>query len=217
MIDFTLARKHMVDGQIRPSDITLYPVIKALLDTPREAFVPRDKKAIAYADQNIDLGNNRTLLAPRTIGRMLEGANIQPTDMVLCIGANLGYVPAVISRLSQVVICVESDESFASVAEQTLSEQGQDNCVVHVGDLAMGEGDHAPYDVVLINGAIEILPDILMSQVKDHGKIIAIRKHDGRSQISVGIKSGDRIAWDDQHNAFAPVLPGFEVVPTFVF
>lgn len=216
MVDYLAARKAMVDGQIRPSDVTLYPIIKALLTVPREVYVPREQRTVAYMDQDIDLGNGRSILAPRTFARMLDVINIQPDELVLAVGSELGYSTAVIAELSEVVIGVE-DVTMAEQASTRLSEEGVDNAVIHTGPLAAGAAEHGPYDSMVILGGIEFIPDSLLEQLKPGGKVVAIRVSDERQQISIGIKTSVRMNWNAVYNASAPLLAGFETAKEFTF
>ncbi len=215
MIDFQAARTAMVDGQIRPSDVTLYPIIAAMLDVPREVFVPADKRAVAYVGEHIDLGQGRVILAPRVLAKMLEELDIRPDELVLNIGAGLGYSTAVISRMAEAVIAVEEVESLAGEAEVLLSEQSADNAVLHRGPLAEGAPEHGPYDVVVIEGGVETVPDSLVAQVKTGGRIAALFIDGQNGVCRIGVKTDTGVSWDAVFNATAPVLPGFEVAKAF--
>ena len=167
MVDFSQARTMMVDTQVRPNDVTKYPVIEAMLTVPREAFVPDARQAVAYVGENVPLAQDRWLLEPRSFGKMLDGLNIQPTELVLIVGAGLGYDAAVVARLAQAVVALESHPEMAAQAEATLAEQGVDNVAVVTGELAAGYPAQAPYDVILIAGGIEELPQALADQLAE--------------------------------------------------
>lgn len=217
MIDYKAARIAMVDGQIRPSDVTLYPILEAMLSVPREAYVPSDKRSVAYVGEHVDLDGGRVVLAPRVFAKMLEVVAIQPDELVLDIGTGLGYSAAVIARMAEAVIAVEEDESLASIAESTLSEQSADNAVVHTGALIDGAAAHGPYDVIVAEGALETVPAALTDQLKTGGRIAIIKMDGASGQCLLGIKTANGINWRPSFDATAPVLPGFAAEKTFAF
>lgn len=217
MVDFSHARTMMVDTQVRPNDVTKYPVIAAMLDVPREAFVPEARQAVAYMGENMRLSDERWMLEPRNIAKLLDALNIQPDDLVLNIAAGLGYDAAVIARLAEAVVALESDETLAGRAEATLLEQGVDNVAVVTGALDQGFAKQAPYDVILISGAIEALPQAIVDQLKEGGRIGAIFGEGRLGVARIGYKIDGRINWRFSFNGSAPVLPGFSKVETFQF
>lgn len=217
MVDFSHARTMMVDTQVRPNDVTKYPVIAAMLDVPREAFVPEARQAVAYMGENMRLSDERWMLEPRNIAKLLDALNIQPDDLVLNIAAGLGYDAAVIARLAEAVVALESDETLAERAEATLLEQGVDNVAVVTGALDQGFAKQAPYDVILISGAIEALPQAIADQLKEGGRIGAIFGEGRLGVARIGYKIDGRINWRFSFNGSAPVLSGFSQVETFQF
>ena len=217
MVDFSQARTMMVDTQVRPNDVTKYPVIEAMLTVPREAFVPDARQAVAYVGENVPLAQDRWLLEPRSFGKMLDGLNIQPTELVLIVGAGLGYDAAVVARLAQAVVALESHPEMAAQAEATLAEQGVDNVAVVTGELAAGYPGQAPYDVILIAGGIEELPQALADQLAEGGRIGAIFAEGNLGVARIGHKIDGEINWRFAFNASAPVLPGFNRRKGFVF
>ncbi|MBD3677563.1 MAG: protein-L-isoaspartate O-methyltransferase [Rhodobacteraceae bacterium] len=209
MTDYAARRTMMVDTQVRPSDVTKFPIIKAMLSIPREGFVPGDKREAAYAGENVDLGNGRVLLEPRTIAKMLDALDIQPDELVLDIGAGLGYVAAVTAKMAEAVVAIEEDEAMATEAEQALADAGADNVAVVAGPLAEGDSRHGPYDVILVEGAVEEIPAIVLDQLKEGGRIAALFADGAVGACRVGYKLDGRISWRFAFNAGAPVLPGF--------
>lgn len=217
MSKYKEARVAMVDCQVRPSDVTRYPVIEAMLNIPREEFVPSDMKAIAYAGQHIALPSGRVVMEPRTLGKMLDAAAVRNEDLVLVVGAGLGYEAAVLGRMAEAVIALEADENLAAEATRILSEQDAVNVVVETGDLAAGVAAHGPYDLIFVNGGVETVPDGLTGQLKAGGQIVAIVAQNGASQCQVGTATDRGVTWRRAFDATAPLLPGFEREKVFEF
>ncbi|MBL4872389.1 MAG: protein-L-isoaspartate O-methyltransferase [Rhodobacteraceae bacterium] len=217
MIDYQAARIAMVDGQVRPSDVTQYTIIDAMLSVPREVYVPDEMRPLAYVAQHINLDDGGVVLAPRTLAKMLESLDIKPDELVLDIGVGLGYSAAVIARLAEAVIAVEENTAQAAIAEVTLSEQSADNAVVHVGPLVDGAAEHGPYDAIVVEGGVQVLPDSLTSQLKVGGRIAAIFVDGPNGQCRIGVRTSAGISWDAVFDATAPVLPGFAAEKTFSF
>ncbi len=209
MTDFAQRRQLMVDTQIRPSDVTRFPVIAAMLDVPREIFVPASQREAAYADTDLDLGGGRVLLAPRTLARMLDALDIAEDELVLDVGCGYGYSTAVIARLAQAVVGVEEDAGMAAEAGGLLAEVGADNAIVHEGALAAGAAGHGPYDVIVVEGGVEEVPADLLAQLKEGGRIACIFMDDTLGAVRVGHKLDGPVSWRFAFNATAPVLPGF--------
>ncbi|KAA0909929.1 protein-L-isoaspartate O-methyltransferase [Aquicoccus porphyridii] len=217
MTDFAMRRTMMVDTQIRPSDVTKYPIIEALLSVPREMFVPTDKREVAYMGEHIDLGGNRVILDPRTLAKMLDALDIQNDELVLDIGVGLGYSAAVIARMAEAVVAVEEEESLAETGQTNLVEAGADNVVMHVGPLTEGAAQHGPYDVIILEGAVAHLPEALTDQLKDGGRMAVLFGGESeQGQVRIGYKIDGRMNWRFAFDAGAPVLPGFEKHTAFV-
>ena len=210
MADFAQRRITMVDTQVRPSDVTSFRVLDAMLSVPRELFVPSEQEDAAYAGVNVPLGRGRVVLAPRTMAKVLQAADIQPDELVLDVGAGLGYSSALAARMAEAVIALEEDAELAREAEGALSEASADNVAVINGALANGASKHGPYDVVLIEGAVQDIPDALVDQLKEGGRIAAIFLEGALGMARVGYKDGQGVSWRFAFNAAAPVLPGFE-------
>jgi protein-L-isoaspartate(D-aspartate) O-methyltransferase len=217
MIDYQAARIAMVNGQVRPSDVTLYPIIDAMLHVPREVYVPHEMRPLAYVGKHIDLEDGGVVLAPRILAKMLESLDIKSDELVLDIGVGLGYSAAVIARLAEVVIAVEENPELAGIAETTLSEQSADNAVVHVGPLIDGAAEHGPYDTIVVEGGVQVLPDSLLSQLKVGGRIAAIFMNGPNGQCRIGVRTSAGISWDAVFDATAPILSGFAAETTFSF
>lgn len=218
MYDFNQAREMMVDGQVRPADVTRHNIIDAMLAIPRETFVPASQRAVAYVDQDVPLGRGRALLAPRSFSKMLDVVEISPGDTVLDIGCALGYSSAIISRLCRGVIAVEEDEAMATAAETALAGLAIDNVAVLNRPLTGGMPDEGPYDVIVVSGgAIATSPTALFDQLAEEGRLIAIWMQNGTAQARLSVKSGGDVATRWVFDATAPILPGFEAKPSFAF
>jgi protein-L-isoaspartate(D-aspartate) O-methyltransferase len=207
----------MVDTQVRPADVTKFPIIEAMLRVSREDFLPAALKPTAYVGENIDLGGGRVVLEPRTFAKMLDAVDIQPGDMVLDLGPAYGYSTAVAARLAEAVVAVESDPGMAREAEQLLAAAGVDNAAVVGGPLLDGDEKHGPYDVILVEGGVEQVPEALTSQLRDGGRIVAVFQDGNLGTCRLGHRSHGRTNWRFAFNASAPVLPGFERARTFEF
>jgi protein-L-isoaspartate(D-aspartate) O-methyltransferase len=216
MSEFASRRVMMVDTQVRPSDVTKFPIIDAMLSVPRETFVPDDKREAAYVGENLTLAPGRVVLEPRTLAKLLDALDIQPTELVLDVGCGLGYSAAVMARLAETVVAVEEDETLAADAQRILSEEGVDNAIVIAGKLVEGSVKCAPYDVITIEGGVEEVPAAILAQLKDGGRIGAIFMEKSVGTARIGYKSAGQMTWRSVFNAAAPVIPGFAKPRSFV-
>ena len=205
----------MVDTQVRPSDVTKFPIIDAMLTVPREAFVPSALREAAYVGENLDLGGGRTLIDPRTFAKMLDALAIAPQHVVLDLACGLGYSTAVLAHLADFVVGLEDDEARAAEAQANLSELGIDNAAVMTGALVDGAAKSAPYDIIILQGAVEEVPAALLDQLRDGGRIGAIFAEGALGVVRIGYKADGRLSWRDAFNAGAPVLPGFGKIAAF--
>jgi protein-L-isoaspartate(D-aspartate) O-methyltransferase len=217
MTDFSAAREAMVDCQVRPSDVTRYAIIEAMLWAPREQFVAKSQRDVAYAGAEIVLAPGRVLLEPRTLAKMLETASVGPGDLVLDLAPGSGYSTAIIARMAEAVIAIEPDPELAEWAQTLLSDLESDNAVVSQGDPAAGDAAHGPYDVIFINGAVESLPDGLGAQLKEGGRLVALFREGGVGKCCVLTRTGAGLAQRYVFDADAPLLAGFEKAAEFAF
>ncbi|GGG64894.1 protein-L-isoaspartate O-methyltransferase [Salipiger pallidus] len=216
MTDFATRRRMMVDTQVRPSDVTKFPIIEAMLRIPREEFVPSDKREAAYAERSIALADGRVVLDARTLAKMLDALNIDGDDLVLDIGCGMGYSSAVIARIAEAVVAVEEDEAMVPEAQSLFGEHA-DNVVLHEGPLTEGAAAHGPYDAIIIEGGVEKLPETLEAQLKDGGRIACIFMDGALGTVRIGWKIDGVITWRFAFNGTAPVLPGFRKETAFAF
>ncbi len=208
-------RTMMVDNQVRPSDVTKFPIIDAMLKIRREAYVPDDKREAAYMGENLELAPGRVMLEPRTFAKMLDALDIGPADMVLDLGCGLGYSAAVLAEMADTVVALEQDEHLASEAEAILAREEVMNAVVLTGPLAEGAAKHGPYDAIIVEGGVGVLPEAIEGQLKEGGRIACLIMEGTLGIVKIGSKQGGRIAWRFAFNASAPVLPGFEATREF--
>ncbi len=217
MFDSAVQRANMVATQLRTNDVSDARVRNAMLVIPRERFVPDAVKPLAYMEGCIALKNNRVMIDARSFGKLLQLATILPDDVVLDLGCGTGYSSAVLSLIAGRVVALEEDPELAARAQDNLRALGMTNVEVVNGPLAQGWSKAAPFDVIVVNGAIEEEPTGLVKQLKSGGRLVTIWRDGeaGHARLYVNDNGavGNRSAFDAQ----VPVLPGFEKRPTFVF
>ena len=221
MSGFAAARQKMVDGQVRPSDVTDIRILDAMLAVPREAFVPESKQALAYLDLDLDVSDGgsakRFLITPAVLAKMLQAAEIKETDRVLVVGCATGYAAAVIARFAPQVTATESDSALATKAQAILAANGCGNVTVHTALPAEGAPAKAPYDVIVLNGATEIVPEQLYGQLRSGGRLVGVFAMSRPPRATIVTASHGDYGHRTLFDATAPVLPGMERVPAFVF
>ncbi|OLP60007.1 protein-L-isoaspartate O-methyltransferase [Xaviernesmea oryzae] len=219
-MDFEAARIKMVDNQIRTTDVTSHPVLSAFLTVPREAFVPEEVKALAYIDTDVKVSSadgGRYVMEPSPLAKLVQLAAVQPGDAVLEIGSNSGYGAAILSRIAQSVVAVESDAALAAKAKATLSALGYGNVTVVEGPLEAGHAAKAPYDVIFLHGAVETVPDAVFNQLKDGGRLVAVVGYGNASRAKLFIREGGIVSDSPSFNTAVKPLPGFRLAREFVF
>jgi protein-L-isoaspartate(D-aspartate) O-methyltransferase len=227
MSGFSTARQKMVDGQVRPGDVTDIRIIDAMLEVPREAFVPDGLRAMAYLDLDLDVGDagaakgfpsKSFLIKPVVLAKMLQAAEIMDTDNVLVTGCATGYAAAVVATLAARVTATEGEPALAARAKDTLAQSGFGNVTVQAGPAAEGYGANAPYDVIVLDGATEITPERLYRQLRDGGRLVGVFAMTRPPRATIVTRShGDDFGHRALFDATAPVLPGLERLPAFVF
>ncbi len=208
-------RTMMVDTQVRPSDVTKFPIIAAMLDVPREDFVPSAVQDVAYMDAPLALGAGREMPEARTLAKMLDALDIQATDQVLIIGGGYGYSAAVLAHMADSVVMVEDDADMVGEAEAALARADILNAAVLEGVLAEGAPKAAPFDVILVEGGVEAMPGALTDQLREGGRIAAIFQTGALGEVRIGHRIDGNTAWRFDFNAAAPVLPGFGATRSF--
>lgn len=222
-IDYQAARTKMVDNQLRTTDVTDYAVLDAFLSVPREAFVPERMKPLAYIDDDLEIrpagpaGPARHLIEPSPLAKLIQLAEVRKSDVVLEIGTGCGYGAAILSRIAASVVSLESDEALAAEAASRLSSLGFDNVAVVTGPLAAGYPSEAPYDVIMVGGAVEELPQAILDQLRDGGRLVVVEGHGNAARAKLYVRDAGFATPRIAFNASVPALPGFERVPTFEF
>ena len=215
MTDFAAARRHMVDGQIRTTDVTDLHVISAMLEVPRERFMPPASVALAYLDLDVPVGGSRRLLRPMVLAKLIQAAELEPTDRVLDIGCATGYTAAVLGHIVSQVVALEQDAGLAKAARDSLSSQP--NVDVVTGALAAGWAQGAPYDVVVVEGATEAAPQALCHQLKNGGRLVCVLGSGPGAKAMLYRRSDGEAAGRPVFDASAALLPGFAKAPVFAF
>ncbi len=218
MVDFPEMRQVMVDRQILPEGVVASRVIGALLDIPREYFVPRQQQHIAYMDDTFPLSYNRFLLRPVVFAKMVQALAPEPHEKALIIGSNLGYSMAVMSQLVHSVVGVEEVAVHSKEAEKTLERIGVKNFEVILGQHNKGYPNSGPYDVILLEGRLGEDPDNLFEQLKDGGRLVAITSCPTRAdEVTLYSKIKGQISKVSICGGNAPALKGFEPKSEFEF
>ncbi|AXK79822.1 protein-L-isoaspartate O-methyltransferase [Pseudolabrys taiwanensis] len=216
MTDFSTARRHMVDGQVRTSDVTDLRILQAMQDVPRERFVPASAAGLAYLDLDLPLGRGgRCLLRPMVLSKLLQAAEIGAADRVLDVGCATGYAAAILARFVPEVVALEDDAGFAETARAALGSQA--NVKVVTGPLAQGWAQGAPYDVILLEGSADVAPEALCRQLKDGGRLVFVLGSGPDAKAVIYRRSGDEIGYRSLFDAAAPLLPGFAKATEFAF
>jgi protein-L-isoaspartate(D-aspartate) O-methyltransferase len=220
-MDVVQARNRMVDGQVRTADVTDLRIIAAMLELPRERFVPPAQADLAYADLEIAVGASqspsRRLMRPRTLGKLVQAADIDADDRVLDVGCATGYGTAVLARLAAEVVALDDDPALAALAGKALADCGLGNVTVVTGPLAQGWPARGPYDVIVLEGASEVVPRTLFPQLTDGGRLVCIEGRGRACRAMLYVSAGGGVSGRSIFDCAAPLLPGFAEPPAFVF
>lgn len=217
MFDTAAARRIMVDCQVRTADVTDPELIAAMLEVPRELFVPKALADRAYLDSDLTIGEGRVLLKPMVLAKLIQAGQIGPTDRVLDAGCGTGYSSAILARLAGSVVAMEQDAGIAATAKQALSAAGAGGVTVVTGPLTDGWPSGGPYDFILLNGASEITPDSYAGQLKPDGRLACIYRPGPAGKAMIYRAVEGHLVGRPIFEASAPVLPGFAAPKAFVF
>ena len=217
-MDFSSARRTMVDCQILPNNVTDQRIIDSMMEIPREMFVPNAKRNLAYVDESLALGFRRFIIEPMVVARLLQTLKLKSTDVALSVGAGTGYSIAILGRIVETVVAVEQISSLATNATKNLSELGIDNVAIIEGQLAGGAPMQSPYNIIFFDGAISEVPKSISHQLAEEGRLIAmIKKPGGICRAQLMTRNSGVISGRYMFEASIPLLPGFEKETTFVF
>jgi protein-L-isoaspartate(D-aspartate) O-methyltransferase len=217
MFDTATARRHMVDGQIRTADVTNPSLLAAMLKLPRELFVPQALAAQAYLDGDVALGKDRILLQPRVLAKLIQGAELRAGQRVLDVGCGTGYSSAVLAYMGAAVVALEEDPDLARRAQSALTTAGAAQTTIVTGPLGQGWPPAAPYDLIFLNGATEIVPNALGRQLKPSGRLAAVFGRGPAAKATIYRLVEGKLVGRPIFDAGGPVLPGFAAPPAFVF
>jgi protein-L-isoaspartate(D-aspartate) O-methyltransferase len=220
MFDFAAARRMMVDCQVRTSDVTDQRIIAAMQDLPRERFVPARNASLAYLDLDVAVTEGkpaRRLLKPMVLAKLIQAVEIGPQDRVLDVGCATGYASALLARLARQVTALEEDATLARHARENLAAIDVANAEVVSGPVAGGWPAGAPYDVILVDGAAEVVPERLLRQLADGGRLAGIVGRAPASKAVLYLAGAGQASARPIFDAAAPALPGFAEPPQFVF
>ncbi len=221
-MNFALQRKNMVETQVRPSDITDRRIIRAMLNVPREVFCPHQVRATAYCDEPVRVSGSaaatpRHMAAPRVLAKMLQALELGDNDSVLEVGTATGYGAAILSRIAHRVTAIEVDQPLIDAARSALEATGAVDVVIVQGELAAGHAPAAPYDAILVAGAVPEVPRSLLDQLKDGGRLAAVISGPGIGHLTQWRRLGGAFDSRVMADATTPLLPGFDRPHAFVF
>ncbi len=220
MVDFARQRQAMVDGQIRVNDVTDPRILEAMLEIPRERFVPKNRMELSYIDEDIRIREAhgaapaRFLMEPMVLAKLVQALEIEPEERALVIGCATGYSAALVAKLAREVVALEGEEALAAEARRLLS---QPNITVVTGPMNAGWPYAAPYDAILIDGAVEFVPEAITAQLKDGGRLAAVVGTGRAAKALIHLRSGEFVSARPIFDAAIPPLPGFSRPPQFVF
>lgn len=217
MFDTVAARRLMVDGQVRTADVTDAALLEAMLTVPRERFMPPSLAALAYLDGDIQIAPGRALLKPMVLAKLIQAARITPDDRVLDVGCGTGYSTALLARLAAAVVALEEDADLANKAKEALAAGGAARVEVAVGPLIAGWPAGALYDVILLNGAAEVVPDALGRQLRPGGRLVGVCGRLPATKGTINHMIEGHLVGRPIFDAAAQLLPGFVAPPAFVF
>lgn len=208
--DFAAAREAMIESQLRPQGVTDPAVLEAMNSVQRERFLPSHTRPLAYVDRAVSIGNGRFLSAPAVLGQILTEMMPERGQHALVIGAGTGYSTAILETMGLEVTAVEADSSLAAIARDM-------GLSIVEGPLEVGDRNHAPYDQILIDGAVELIPDNIIDQLADGGRLGTALVDRGITRLVIGRKVGSAFGTLSIADAGVPVLPGFSRPKAFTF
>jgi protein-L-isoaspartate(D-aspartate) O-methyltransferase len=219
MTDFALARRNMVDGQLRPNRVNNAALLAAIGELPRERFLPDGLRSVAYADDDVPLGNGRVMTEPMVLARLIQSLQPQPEDKAMVVAAGRGYGAAILARLVKSVVAVEADAGLAAAAQQILRDLAVTGVSQVTGPAEQGAAASAPYDVILIEGGVGEVPAAIVDQLAEGGRLATVIS-DPSGALGVAqlfVKQGGVTSGRPLFDAGTPLLPGFARPSRFTF
>jgi len=217
-MDFDAARTRMVDNQIRTTDVTRHEILRAFLEVPREEFVPAARKPLAYIDEDVPLGNGRFIMEASPFAKLIQLAAIRPDDVVLDVGCGTGYSSAVLSHLAGSVVALEQDPELAEAATENLARLDYVTCAVVEGPLNEGYPSEAPFDVIFVQGSVDILPETLLAQLRDGGRLVVVEGQGNAAEAKLYFRDDNGVVGSRfGFNCSIRPLPGFQKKAEFAF
>jgi protein-L-isoaspartate(D-aspartate) O-methyltransferase len=216
MFNYKKARDNMVDSLIRPANVTNPKLLNALREVRRDKFLPSNLSSLSYSEAELLIQNERKVMTPWLLAKMIQSLELNSADNVLCLATGFGYSCALISSLANFVVAVENGD-FANEAQSRLIENGYDNILVKEGNINEGAKKEGPYDVILIEGAVEFINEEILDQLKSGGKILAVFREKFLGQCRLGIKTDTQIQWSNLFEANCALLSEFKKEKAFTF
>jgi len=217
MFNFTIARQHMVESQIRTNDVTHAGVLQAFRKIPRENFIPKSQKALAYGEAHIKIDDERWMVRPRDFSKLIQAARVQDKDIVLDIACGRGYSTAILAQMAETVVGLEDNEERVDRATQELDRAGVTNAAIVKGDLKVGASEHGPFDVIFINGAVSDISKSWLDQLANGGRLVCVKQVGPIGHATVYTRAGDTVGERVLFDASIPVLPSFKAETVFAF
>jgi Protein-L-isoaspartate carboxylmethyltransferase len=216
-MDFEAARYAMVEGQVRTADVTRPEIVDVMRALPREPFLPRSERMLAYADLDPQVGEGRRMLAPRTFAKLLQAAGVRQGELVLDVGCATGYSAVALARLAGFVSALEENAVLADQAAQRLAEFEADSVALERGPLVAGAPGAGPYDVIVLEGGVEVQPQTLLDQLREGGRMVGVFMKGPVGSARRWRRTAGTISCVELFEVTAPVLPGFDAAPAFSF
>jgi len=217
MSDYAVQRFNMVETQVRTNDVTDPRIHAAMRTVAREQFVPAEKRSVAYADLALEIAPGRFVPDPRTFAKLLQLAAVRDTDSVLDVACATGYSTVVIAKLAKRVTGLEQDADLVRVADEAVRSSGTSNASIVRGELSEGFRPAAPFDVIFVNGAVEAVPESLLTQLGEGGRLVAVVRADGQSRAQLFLREKGHVACRVDFDSGMPLLAGFRKAVGFVF
>ncbi len=217
MSDSANARQHMIDGQLRPNEVNDQTIIEAISTVSREKFVPKNLNAVAYHDDHIQVAPGRSIMGPMIFAKLIKAANVKESDLILDVGCATGYSSAVLGHLAEAVVALEDDPDLAEAATEVLAEESCDNVAVVNGSLVAGLAAQGPYDLIFINGMIDHLPDTLIDQIAEGGRLICVLNNNGVGKATYVTCDNGNVGKRVLFDATIPAFDSFNLKEKFIF